>query len=55
MSTIKDPEIDFAVNVIANKFYQSNWSGSVLCISIDIAWKIVKKDHSYDIVDLQLQ
>lgn len=28
---------------------------NVPCVAVDVAWKIVKKDHSYDLADLQLK
>lgn len=54
ISTITDPKIEFAMRVIAHKFYQSSRLDSVPCMAVDQAWKIIKKDHTYDIAKLQL-
>ena len=55
IGTITDLLIDFVVRVVVHKFYQ--WSGldSVPCIVVDGGYKIVKKDHTYDLIELQLQ
>ena len=54
IDTIQDPLIDFFVRVIAHKFYQSNRLNNVPCISLDVGYKLVKKDHTYDLAELQL-
>ena len=53
--TIRDPLIEFFVRVISLKFYKSSRLNSVPYIAIDVGYKIVKKDHTYDLVELQLQ
>ena len=55
IDTITDPLIEFAISVISHKFYQSSRLNSVPCIAIDVGYKIVKKDHTYDLVELQLK
>ena len=55
IDTIKDPLIDFVVRVISHKFYQSNKLNSVPCIVVDVAYKLVKKDHTYDLAKLMVQ
>ena len=55
IDTIKEPLVDFTIRVISHKFYQSNRLNSVPCIVVDIGYKIVKKDHTYDLAKLQLQ
>ena len=55
IETIKDPLIEFVVRVISCKLYQSRKLNSVPCIAINVGYKIVKKDHTYDLVELQLQ
>ena len=52
--TIKDPLIEFAMRVISHKFYQSSQLHSVSCIAANVGYKIVKKDHTCDLVELQL-
>ena len=55
IDTIIDPLIYFVVRVISHKFYQSSRLNSVPCFAVDIGYKIVKRDHSYDLAELQLQ
>ena len=55
INTITNPLIDFAVRVIAYKFYQLNILKNIPCIAVDVGYKIVKKDHAYDLAELQLQ
>ena len=55
IDTITDPLINLVVRVISHKFYQSSRLNSVPCIAMDVAYKIFKKDHTYDLVKLQLQ
>ena len=55
IDTIKDPLLDFAVRVISHKFYQSNRLNNVPCIVVDVAYKLVKKDHTYNLAELLLQ
>lgn len=55
IDTIKDPLLDFARRVISHKFYQSSRLNNVPCIAVDVAYKSVKRDHTYDLAELQLQ
>ena len=50
-----DPLLDFVVKVFSHKFYQSKKLNTIPCISIDVAYKLVKKDHTYDLAELMLQ
>ena len=52
---VTDPLLNFSIRVISHKFYQSSRLKSVPCIAMDVGYKIVKKDHTYDLVELQLQ
>ena len=54
IDTITDPLLDFVVRVISHKFYQSRRLNSILCIAVDVAYKIVKKYHTYDLEKLLL-
>ena len=54
IDTITYPLMDFAVRVISHKFYQSSILNSVSCIVVDVAYKIVKKHHTYDLAELLL-
>ena len=55
IDTIVDPLLNFIVRVISHKSYQSSRWNSVPYIVVDVGYKIVKKDHTYDLVELQLQ
>ena len=55
IDTIKDPLVEFVVKAISHKFYLSSKLNSVPCIVVDVGYKIVKKDHTYDLAKLQLQ
>ena len=55
IDTIIDPLIEFVVRVVLHKFYQSTRLNSVPCIAMDVGYKIVKKYHTYDVAELQLQ
>ena len=52
IDTMIDPLISIAVRVIAHKFYQSSRLNSVPYIVGDVGYKIVKKDHTYDLAEL---
>ena len=54
IDTIIEPLLDFTVRVISHKFYQSSRLNSVPCIAVDVAYKLVKKDHTYDLAELML-
>ena len=55
IDTITEPLLDFVVRVISHKFYQSSRLNSVPCIVVDVAYKLVKKDHTYDLIEMMLQ
>ena len=55
IDTITDPLIEFSIRVISHKFYQSRRLNSVPYITMNVGYKIIKKDHTYDLVELQLQ
>ena len=42
------------MRIISHKFYQSSKLNSVPCIAVDVACKLVKKDHTYDLAELML-
>ena len=52
MDNIEEPLIYFFVYAIAHKFYQSSILNNMLCITVDLGYKIVKKYNSYDLVEL---
>ena len=55
IDTITNPLIKFVVRVISHKFYPSSRLNSMPYIVVDVGYKIVKIDHTYDLVELQLQ
>ena len=52
IDTITNPLLEFSIRVISHKFCQSSKLNSVPCIAVDVRYKIVKKDHTYDLVEL---
>ena len=52
IDTIKDPLIEFLVRVISHKFYKSSRLNSMPYIVVDLGYKIMRKDCSYDLVKL---
>ena len=52
IDTIINPLVNFFVRVISHKFYQSSRLNSVPFITMDIGYKIVKRDHTYDLAEL---
>lgn len=54
ISTIKDPAVKFAAHVIGYKIFQSSRPNSVPYNTMDMAYKIVKKDHRVDLAKLLL-
>ena len=55
IDTITNPLVEFTVRVIAHKFYQSSQINSIRCVAVDMGYKMVKRDHTYDLVKLLLQ
>jgi hypothetical protein len=52
IDTITGPLLDFFVRIVSHKFYQSSRLNSVRYIAMDFGYKIVKKDHTYDLEKL---
>lgn len=55
IDTISNPLVAFSIRVIAQKFYQSSRLSSVPYIAVNLGYKLVNKDHTYDLAKLQLQ
>lgn len=55
IGTITNPLLDFAIRVISYKFYQSSRLNTIPYIAVDVGYKIVKKDYTYDLAELQIQ
>ena len=49
IDTISDPLITFVVRVISHKFFQFSQMNNVSCITVNLGYKIVKRDHFYDL------
>ena len=43
------------MRIISHKFYQSSRLNSVPCIAVDVSYKLVEKDHNYDLAELMFQ
>ena len=52
---ISDPLVAFAIKVISHKLFYSSQLNSVSYMEVDLSYKIIKRDHSYDLFELQLQ
>ena len=52
IDTITDPLVKFSMRVISHKFYQSSRLNNIPCIAVDVGYKIVKRDHTYDLTKL---
>ena len=55
ISSVTDVELKFGIHVIAHKIYSSSWLNSVSCEAVDLAYKVVKNNLSYDLADLLLK
>ena len=55
IDTITEPLLYFTIRIISHKFYQSSRLNSMPCIAADVAYKLVKKDHTYNLAELMLQ
>lgn len=53
ITNTSNPLIKFAMRIISHKFYQSRRLNNVPCMAVDQAWKIVMKDHEYDLAELK--
>ena len=51
---VTNMEINFAIHIISHKMYNSSWPNNVACEAVDLAYKVVKKDLYFDLVELQL-
>lgn len=55
ISNVTDAELKFGIQVIAHKIYNSNCLNSVSCKAVDLAFKVMKNNISYDLTDLLLK
>ena len=55
ISSVIDVELKFGIHVITHKIYSSSCQNSVSCEVVDLAYKVVKNNMSYDLVDFLLK
>lgn len=53
LNNVTDMEIKFGIHVIAYKIYNSSRSNIVPCEVVDLAYKFVKNNLSFDLTELQ--
>ena len=54
LTRVTNMEIKFSIHVIAHKIYNNNRKNNVACEVVDLAYKVVNKDLSFDLAELQL-
>lgn len=54
LNGVTNMEIKFSIHVITYKIYSSSQKNSVPCEAVDLAYKIVKNNLSFDLTELQL-
>ena len=55
ISSMTNTEFKFGIHLIAHKIYSSRFLNSVSCEVVDLAYKVVKNNLSYDLADLLLK
>ena len=55
ISNVTNEKLKFGIHVIAHKIYSSSHLNSVSCEVVDLAYKVVKNNLSYDLADLLLK
>ena len=55
ISSVFDVELKFGIHIITHKIYNFRRLHSVLCEVVDLAYKVVKKILSFDLVELLLK
>ena len=54
LNEVTDMEIKFSIDVIVHKVHISSHKNSVSCEAIDLAYKVVNENLSFDLVKLVL-
>ena len=54
ISSVTDPKLKFGIHIIAHKIYSSGHPNSISCEVVDLAYKVVKNNLSFDLVELLL-
>ena len=52
ISCVTNLELKFGIHIIAHKIYLSSHPNSVSCEAVDSAYKVVKNNLSFDLVEL---
>ena len=55
INSVTNAKLKFGINVIDHKIYSSSHLNSVSCEAVDLAYKVVKNNLSYDLADLLLK
>ena len=55
INSVTDAKLKFGIHVIAHKIYSSSCLNSVSCEAIDLAYKVMKNNLSYDLANLLLK
>ena len=54
INTIIDLELKFGIHIIAHKIYSSSCPNNVSCEAVDLTYKVVKNNLSFDLAELLL-
>lgn len=55
ISSVIDAELKFVIHVIAHKIYSLSYLNSLSCKVVDLAYKVVKNNLSYDLAEFLLR
>ena len=55
ISSVTDVDLRFGIHIIAHKIYSSSQSNSVPCEAVNLAYKIIKKNMEFDLLDVLLK
>ena len=55
ISSVLDMELKFGIHIIVHKIYNSSRLNNVSCEVVDLAYKVVKNNLSFDLADLLLK
>ena len=54
ISCVTNLELKFGIHIIVHKIYSSSYPNSVSCEAVDLAYKVVKNNLSFDLIELLL-
>ena len=55
ISSVFDVKLKFGIHIIAHKIYSLSRLNSVVCEVVDLAYKVVKNNLSFDLIELLLK